>query len=800
MTAKYTSHGASRAGDDYQDLWGAQILVEFLENPEKYQWIKFEAHEFKHLDDIVALTADNKFVLRQIKFTVDPEREDLTVNWDWLLNRKEGVRTKSLLQKWASSVRNHIIDGTLSEAILLTNRKPSDEIKPLFSGNYIDFSKIEDAEIRERVIEQIGTEDEAAEFFKNFQFSLANPSYEVLESHLKDRFFKLNGSELGWLSLLNNIRLWVKHKDIPDDTRLINLHTVRAASRWGILKELPQRFEIPDDFVLASDAFHDDLFESIKDKKFKNCGIFGRPGVGKSTYLSYLVEKLKEANIPTIRHHYWLSTDDSSGDRTKHDRVGLSLMQQINSHHPDSIKDIGSFNPSIDELRDWITEAAQYFEKENKPIVVIIDGLDHVWREARSAVELSNLFNTILPTPDNVVLIVGTQDIPDDHLPPKLLSYLPKRDWIQLPLMTNGSIFKWLHFHKEHLDLPDDYEHQNRIISEIASSFLNISEGHPLHLKYTFKRLLNKGQKIQKSTIESMPPCSDGEIENYYDGLYNSLTEPGKQMLHILASNEFTWPLDGLIKCLSDGGLGDSNVISAEKNISHLLKHNVLGYSPYHGSLVVFLRQHPQHDTYSKSIQPRVLFWLKNEAPEYWRWAFEWIVGAEAGDAEDLINRTNREWLIESLSAGWPLDQIIKIINLASVYALKNYNLPKSIELNTLALYTYNGPKFQVDGIEDLVDLQLKLVRDPAFKPVLLAHLKNHPDEILAKISGYFCRRPSDIPQKCLEIYYRRIEESRDLDESSYRINQHTFKNHIDLLTTVDDFDLERLIINLAIQ
>jgi hypothetical protein len=129
----YTRHGASRAGDDYQDLWGAQLLVEFLEHPDRYQWVRFEASEFGTLDDIVALRTDGKYVVRQIKFTVDPENEGYEVTWDWLLNPPQGTQRRgtSLLKKWTTSLVPLLKSEHVYEAALFTNRRSSAEIAPV---------------------------------------------------------------------------------------------------------------------------------------------------------------------------------------------------------------------------------------------------------------------------------------------------------------------------------------------------------------------------------------------------------------------------------------------------------------------------------------------------------------------------------------------------------------------------------------------------------------------------------------------------------------------------------------------
>jgi hypothetical protein len=145
MPSSYSRHGTARAGDDYQDLWGAQILVEFLEHPDRYQWVRFEADSFGALDDIVALRADGKYVIRQIKFTVNADNEQYEVSWDWLL-RPSGQQGhgSSLLKKWVDSLTPHLSAGYVYEAALYTNRKVAAEITSAMRGEHIEFDVITD--------------------------------------------------------------------------------------------------------------------------------------------------------------------------------------------------------------------------------------------------------------------------------------------------------------------------------------------------------------------------------------------------------------------------------------------------------------------------------------------------------------------------------------------------------------------------------------------------------------------------------------------------------------------------------
>ena len=211
MPSPYTRHGASRAGDDYQDLWGAEILIEFLEHPDRYQWVQFEVDTAGYLDDIHALRVDGSYVSRQIKFTVDPEDTKYEVSWHYLLDRKPGKRglRPSLLQKWAHSLSNLKETGKVYEAALYTNRQSAAEVKRLLmrdGSGRIDFEAISDAEVLHKMYDQLGGADRDREFFSEFRFYVDKPHPTTVEDGLKRRLFKLSGDDRGWYNLLSEIR------------------------------------------------------------------------------------------------------------------------------------------------------------------------------------------------------------------------------------------------------------------------------------------------------------------------------------------------------------------------------------------------------------------------------------------------------------------------------------------------------------------------------------------------------------------------------------------------------------------
>lgn len=81
----------TRVGYTYQDLMCIRMLINWFHDPEKYQWMIIEGNHglshVKSLDDVICYTAEGEYELYQVKFTIDSERDDLRLDFDWLLKR-----------------------------------------------------------------------------------------------------------------------------------------------------------------------------------------------------------------------------------------------------------------------------------------------------------------------------------------------------------------------------------------------------------------------------------------------------------------------------------------------------------------------------------------------------------------------------------------------------------------------------------------------------------------------------------------------------------------------------------------
>lgn len=671
-----------RAGYDYQDLAGIEVLIRQYRDPELYAWVQLEADDtnYRALDDVVAARKDGSYEFVQVKFTVDSDSYEL--DWNWLLAKtKNGT---SMLDKWAKSLARVAAMGPIHSASLKTNRIPSAEFAKCLKGARLDLDLLP-RKIRESVESACGGAAEAKTFFRAFDFFGGLPDLDGYENYLRDQLVPTDTDSLGWLAFRHNVRRWATYQNQPEpDGRILREHVVQLITKRRP-QPIRQDFIVPDGYVPPSEAFDKSIRGRIAKDDNPITVLWGTPGRGKSTYLSYLTQELQKEGAAVARHHYFLSAEDSSSNRISFSEISTSLMDQLYVRHPEAMAGVAE---DANKLRSAIGIAAANLTAKGQRLYVVVDGLDHVWRNTQRADQLNHLFNELLPLPPNVSLIVGTQRVPDEQLPGKLLTIANDDDWTEIPRMDEVAVHRWVvqQDKARPLILRFDPTPQRRaeMIDEIARTFFNISQGHPLHLIYAYEGLLRAGRPTSAEEIELLPRCPDGDIRTYYQGLWVHLGADAKNALHMLAGSDFFWP-----------SLGIRQVLGDFSQIDYLLEPRNVGMVPFHSSIFAWVRERADHTESYQALLPKIINWLANDAPEYWRWGWLWLARAQAGDFKDLLAGATRDWVVESLAKGWPDQQIENILAAAEVKTFEDGDLPRTVSLRSLKTRVSNAREFQ---------------------------------------------------------------------------------------------------------
>ncbi|MBS1213624.1 MAG: hypothetical protein H6R26_2241, partial [Proteobacteria bacterium] len=671
-----------RAGYEYQDLAGIEVLIRQYRDPNLYAWVLLEADDtdYRALDDVVAARKDGSYEFVQVKFTVDSDRYEL--DWDWLLAKaKNGT---SMLEKWARSLAHVAAMGPIHSAGLKTNRIPSADFAKCLKGTRVDLDLLT-KEIRESVESACGGAVDAKAFFRTFDFLGGLPDLDAYETSLRDQLVPTDTDSLGWLSFRHNVRRWATYKNQPEpDGRILREHVIQLITKRRP-QPIRQDFIVPEGYSPPSEAFNKIIRERIAKDDNPITVLWGTPGRGKSTYLSFLTQELQKEGAAITRHHYFLSAEDSSSNRISFIEISTSLMDQLYVRHPEAM---AGLEDNANKLRSAIGFAASNLAAKGQRLYIVVDGLDHVWRDTQRVDQLNHLFNELLPLPPNVSLIVGTQRVPDDQLPGKLLTIANDDDWIEIPRMDEVAVHRWVvqQDKARPLILRFDPTPQQRaeMIDAIARAFFKVSEGHPLHLIYAYEGLIRAGRPTSADEIELLPPCPDGDIRAYYRGLWVRLSADAKNALHMLAGSGFFWPSIGIRQVLGDFS-----------QIDYLLEPRNVGMVPFHPSIFAWVRERADHAESYQALLPKIINWLANDALDYWRWGWLWLATAQAGDFKDLLAGATRDWVVESFAKGWPEQQIVNILSAAEAKTFEDGDLPRTVYLRSLKARVSNAREFQ---------------------------------------------------------------------------------------------------------
>ena len=754
----YKKPGLIRAGFQYQDLVAIEILINFYRQRNLYAWVQLEAEDraFRSIEDVVACTPDGLYELTQVKFTADPDAPANHLSWKWL-TANGGTRKKSLLQKWAETTLHHKAAGTLAQAALKTDRVPDAAFAKCLEGTKVDYTRMS-AEDKAKVEEQLGSLEAAKSFFESFEFIHSLPRLDDLEEKLWSRIAS-DTDRGGWALFREQIQRWSTRKGQPaPDGRIKYIH-LRQAFSVERSKPIPQGFLVPPTYSVPDRDFDRAFLEEITGSDGLTV-LWGPPGRGKSTYLSRCVAGIDRKSAVCIRHHYFLSLEDRSEGRFHYHAIARSLEHQLEEAIPDlqgPRKDFGKLLETV----------ALRLQDEGRRLIVVIDGIDHVWRDHRDHEDMEVLFNALLPLPTNVRLVVGTQKIASEHLPARLLNTLPTEHWTELPLMSQTAVHRWLRSQDKAGRLNLEVvgrQSRGQVVRSIARAFHDISQGLPLHLIYSFEAIARAGNAVTAEEVAALPACPTGDISDYYRSFWERMGVKAQKILHVLAGLEFGPPPFAIHDCF-----GRSNEsLAALAEINHLLDYRETEVRPFHSSLFAFVRDLPEHEATFPVHASDALVWLDTLAPEYWRWSWLWITKAQLGNPSDLLAGPNREWAISSLVAGFPIEQLVTILDHAEKAAFDAFDLPRLLSLRLLKTRVVNGPEFQTNEWPLFQEIAVSLSDDPYVEALLRTELHRASADMLP----FLVRNAdesirADFAQAAINELNQRIDRRHDNETSS---------------------------------
>lgn len=248
---RLTPSGRLRQGYEYQDVQAIYLLVDWLGDNKRYQWVKLENDDDSgFLDDINVMRADGVLEAWQVKFSTQSHAPTDVWTWESLLKQKRGAHDlrSSLLQKWFNTWQRLTGKGFEVTPCLVSNRRaaPALALDSSYDGR-VRWDEIPEG-TQKIIVGQLGGEAPARQFFDDFRFRLDKPSLRELEEGAWLRFKSLGGTSDGWYALEKAVREWGNHANLPTPDGLIFLDELRRVAK---LKAHPVRLKAflqPEEF------------------------------------------------------------------------------------------------------------------------------------------------------------------------------------------------------------------------------------------------------------------------------------------------------------------------------------------------------------------------------------------------------------------------------------------------------------------------------------------------------------------------------------------------------------------------
>ncbi|HDR8974580.1 ATP-binding protein [Burkholderia vietnamiensis] len=693
MTSDIKNTAIPAAGYVYQTMQGVNLLCDWLDSPTRYTRIRFECDEDavapQGLDDLVAERPDGRFDLWQVKFTPSPDKHAL--DWEWLLDKpgKAGGRSRSNLRKWFDAFM--AIEGSrVGEIRLVTNRVPDLLMEACLAGNFIDYKCAPD-EVRIKIEQELNGADNAERLFKVLEVRHSDKGFTSIEAHVTQRLRRYATVE-GTETLKNRAVHWSIEKNRPAPDGWITFDLLKATLKVVAPEPLPENFAIPPGYRVPDNAFYLSFIAAIESTPKQPMVLTGPPGRGKSTFLSKVCELLQKKGIPFARHHYYLSQTDRSLDRHTSFVVEESFLSQVDNFHSGVVVHDRT-------LRAALATCAAYYKSKGKPFVVVLDGLDHVWRnQGHDKRPLDEVFNQVLPAVENLVIVVGTQPVEDVQLPNRLLTEAPRSTWRELPPMSGDAVLQYLRKELSQGRLQMDIKgaRAEQELQAAAAEMRVRTNGHPLHVIYATEELVRSGRLLSKWSVEQLAGDLSHDVKSYYGSLWQLLAASQKDVLRLICEFPFFWPKSAFVDIPRLAGLP----VPAVTSVEHLLHHSAAGLKAFHESLVVFVKQTDEYEQRIAALTPHVEAWLNQTAPNALRVNWLWAVKAKQGRPEELIAGLQRDWVMERLQEGYPTELFEGLLGEAEEHAIQRARYADAYRLRHLKTRLLNSLSYQLSGAD----------------------------------------------------------------------------------------------------
>lgn len=635
---------ARRKGDAYEETLLARECLRMLDDPSILS-VRHEPAEFDPAGDVV-VEARDEIAAFQAKHAVSP---NALLDLDDLLTDPQRVKLtiERLWRTWerfANSQKRIFLRVFSNRAAGPKLAKLLDE--DAFATSFIDGEKQKTAYRKLRSAVGNPPDERFRRFLSSIRFDLRQPSLNELRAQVRaeniERRFGL--PPVAATAFFERVQAWYEAKHSAPITREKVLDALPIDR-----STLPQTFPVDLKTLIDRADAVNDVIATLDRHADGYVALVGPPGSGKSTLLTRIHEELRRQGRPVVRYYGFVRlTDPDAARRVTKDEFVKSIIEQLYASYGDRLAGGQRYDYSAHRLLHLLTELGTHFLKEGKHLVLIVDGLDHVFR-ARSVEESQKLY-AVLPDvlPSGVRCILGAQSM---VYAPKTIQLTCGADrTFTVPPFTDAQAQEYL---RRYAPL-----RQQLSEAQIAAAARR-GEGFPLYLRYIAERLLEVDAADADRAIDEMPAYA-GDIDAYYAVLWSDAKDMAfVKTCGVLARLQFAAQPDELPRLT---GLDAFDTARTYAQVRHLLLVSPAGCRIFHNSFREFVVAQLS-DVELHALDVRVYEFLRTAKQGTRAW-FEHIVTAArlAGEAAFAYEVVDESFVDGAIGAGVPASRVKRMI------------------------------------------------------------------------------------------------------------------------------------------
>lgn len=448
------------------------------------------------------------------------------------------------------------------------------------------------------------------------------------------------------------------------------------------IKDIFHKFQIHTDFGAIDQIFPVDYSKNINTHQTvldiintlnqeKKVILTGEPGSGKSWFIQNLIEELDKQNIKSIKHYCYTDlVDKLQKERIKTDVLYGNLISELLKYYP-YLKDDKEliYASNLSELNLLLSNIIE-------PIVLIIDGIDHINRifNYRNYMDITfeqiNIIDTInkINCCDNVKLLIVSQPVAE-------IKAIVGFKEVSIPRWSKTEV----------LDLMQKYNLSDQDIENqgLSDLLLRKSAGNPLYLTFLIEEI-RKINYLDLSKFNSLPEYSYN-LEKYYEYILSKINTR-EVVPQILAGVNFSLTKTELYEMT---GLGEY-LEELLDLLSPILRLNTAsgGYSIYHESFRRFIFENIKKKkvNINQVICEPVIRWFETkdfyEYPKSYYYFLEFLFEGEYFDKVSVL--ISKTFIQDSISHGYSWDAIKNNYSYFVMAATEKKDIEKVIILNEL--------------------------------------------------------------------------------------------------------------------